>query len=137
MKTMTELIEKALTTLIALLIVASAGTQIMNNESQVVEDCYKTLLVNQLTTKLDSGIWRIFTREVDYYSFKIFCPDELHIHAEGNKVIIEYLAFKQWHVDRRTYPISIRILKEPTKAGMYFVTLSRGDREVLVNFIEV
>ncbi|MBS7643732.1 hypothetical protein KEJ26_04095 [Candidatus Bathyarchaeota archaeon] len=134
---MAELIEKTLTTLLALLIVASAGIQIINTGSRVVEDCYKTLLVNQLTTNLDNGIWRIFIREVDYYSFKIFCPNKLRIHADGNKVIIEYLAFEQWHVDRRTYPILIRILREPTKEGTYFVALSRSEREVLVNFLEV
>lgn len=137
MKTMTEIMEKALTTMIALLIVASAGTQIIKNESQVAKDCYNTLLVNQLTTKLDKGIWQIFLREANYYSFKIVCPDRLHIHSDGNKVVIEYLAFERWHADKRIYPISIRILKEPTRASTYLVSLSQGDRAVLVNFLEV
>lgn len=137
MKTMAEIMEKALTTVIALLIVASAGTQVISSENQVVKDCYKTLLVNQLATKLGNGIWHIFLREANYYSFKIFCPDKLRIHGDGNKIVIEYLAFERWYVDERIYPISVRILKEPTRASTYVVTLSHGDRAVIVNFLEV
>jgi len=122
---MSELIEKALTTLVALIIVASIGVPTINFGVNVTTDSYKLVLIRDLLERLDTGIRQV-THNEGYYFSRGYFPDNLKIRSEGSTIIAEYYALGQWNVESRVYSTSINLNRQIQSGPCQIIILRQG-----------
>lgn len=130
---MTEIIEKALTTVVALIIVVSASVPTINFGTSVISDGFKFVLVNNLLNKLDSGVNSV-TPDGAFYATTVYFPDDLRIWSKGSFLMVEYYAFGQWNVENRVYPNTINVTC-PQQSGSYQIIIFKHGSVINIDFM--
>lgn len=129
---MSELIEKALTTLLALIIVVAVGIPTINSGVNITADGYKLALVRDLLERLDIGIRQVIHGEWSYFSGGYF-PDNLKIRSEGSTIIAEYYALGRWNTESRVYSVPINLSCQ-VQSGPCQIIVFRQGSVIYVNF---
>jgi len=129
---MTEIIEKALTTVVALLIVVSTCFPTINFGTSVISDGCKLTLVNDLLNKLDFGVKQAKLGGT-FYVAKGYFPDNLRIWSQGSSIVVEYYAFGQWNVERRVYSTLINV-NCPEQPGPCQIIIFKQESVINVDF---
>lgn len=131
---MSELLEKALTTVLAIMMTVSAGVPAVSSGLKFVDENHKLTSINDLIAKVDSGIKQILLG-VKSYTDRCLFPDELKIRSEGSAIVFEYYALGKLNFKRIEYPVAINV-NCPQRFGLCLISISKNNAAIIVDFRE-
>jgi len=131
---LSELLEKALTTVLTIMMTVSAGVPAVSSGLKFLEENHKLTSINDLIAKVDSGIKQVLLGAKSYTDRCLF-PDNLKIRSEGSAIIFEYHALGKLDVKRIEYSVIINV-NCPHRFGPCLISISKNNAAIIVDFRE-
>ena len=129
---MVELLEKYLTMAVSMVILVSLSTPILKDGGELIDDCYRTVLVKVLIEEVDFGISETIRTGRPFEGI-VLIPSNLRIRSEDTRLILSFLAFKRRVTLSRHYSKPLCV-KPPIADGRHLLYIASIDETTLITF---